>query len=74
MEYFHHVSYMIFHHLRFGWRTFNYVILLCPLLLQCFNGTQLWVMCPTTDICLTAVDENVLFVLPVWLHLDRKLT
>lgn len=34
MPYFHCVFYIAFRHLRFGWHSYNYVILLHPLLLQ----------------------------------------
>ncbi len=35
------VFYIVFHRFRFDWRSFNYVTLLHPLLLQRFNGTRL---------------------------------
>ncbi len=39
MSYFHHVLHVV--RLKFVWSSFNYVVLLCPLLLQRFNGTWL---------------------------------
>lgn len=41
ISYFHHVFHLVFVCLKFNWHSFNYVVSLCPLLLERFNGTQL---------------------------------
>ncbi len=37
MSDFHHVLHVVFHRLSFDWSSFNDIVLLCPLLLWCFN-------------------------------------
>lgn len=62
------ILYSLFHHLRFHWHTFNYIMLLCPLLLQWYNGFLTGKLWPPTAYLYEPTPNNCI---KVWKGMER---